>query len=134
MARRVSILALAAALLCSAVGCRNCGGRCGWFASRSSPDSCGQLVSRGTSTEIPVDPASGMPLQGYTMPGSVIPGSSGIPNGVPGTQPDMLPYPQPGTLIPPPTIPFAPPSPAPGGTLGTLPPPKSGGVPVSSGK
>jgi hypothetical protein len=45
----------------------------------------------------------------------------------------MLPYPQPSPLIPPAGVPYAPPGPAPGGTVGTLPPPKTA-VPVSGGK
>lgn len=131
MARRVSMLGLAAALLCTAAGCRNCGNSGGGFTSRARSEPTARLVGRG-NCDTCYDAGTGMPI-GSPLPGSpgmLIPGSSGVP----GSRADELPYPQPN-MIPPAGVPFAPPgvAPAPGGSFGEVPGTKSG-VPVKGNK
>lgn len=130
------VLAVLGGLAILTAGCRNCGDRCGWFASRSC-DPCRQ-VGRSIPADACVDPVTGIPVSNvpgeFGSPGMLVPGS-GVPL-LPGpTGPSTeLPMPQPNGLIPPPGIPFAPPSVAPGdGTMGTLPAPKFG-VPVKDSK
>lgn len=135
MFRRVTVLALAVALLTTAAGCRSrCGGG-GWFTSRLHDDSPCRLVGR--PADACCDPVVGMPVSvtGPGVPGGVIPGT-GVPL-VPSVGPagTELPYPQPTDLIPRPGVPVpsAVPTPAPGGETGLLPQPRVG-VPVTNGK
>lgn len=134
---RKPVLALLGGLAFAAAGCRNCGDRCGWFASRAC-DPCRQIGRSAPTTDCCVSPIAGMPVSNVTgepAPGILLPGS-GIPM-LPGPGgPSELPMPQPN-LIPPagvPGVPYAPPSVAPGeGSASTLPPPRYG-VPVSDKK
>ncbi|MFO0802155.1 MAG: hypothetical protein U0791_03385 [Gemmataceae bacterium] len=114
MARRVSMMVLAAALVASAAGCRSSCSK-GWFTSASrGPAEC-QLVGR------PGEVVIGTPVPG----GTYVPGPAGGGSG-------ELPFPQPNELIPRTGVPVPPaiPSPAPGdGGAAFLPAPKNG-VPV----
>lgn len=112
MARRVTTMVVAAALLTAGMGCRSTCSK-GWFTSSRGPVDC-QLVGR------PGEVVIGTPVPGGStlVPGA---GSSG-----------ELPYPQPSDLIPRTGVPVPPaiPSPAPGdGGAALLPAPKFG-VPV----
>jgi hypothetical protein len=130
MIRTKPVLALMCGLAIAAAGCRNCGDRCGWFASRAC-DPCRQ-VGRTVPANACFDPVTGVPVSSSDpgTPGMLIPGS-GVPV-LPGPAgpPSELPMPQPNELIPRPGVPLAPPAAAPAdGSVGTLPPPRFG-VPV----
>jgi hypothetical protein len=120
MSRKVSILALAVATFAAAGGCRHrCGG---WFTSNTRADAPCQLV--GSAPGCP----EGLPVGGSFpagVPGGVLPGGGFAPGGA-----TELPLPQPNNLIPPPGVPFAPPTPAPGDTGANVLPVPKGGVPV----
>lgn len=134
MVRRVTVLALAAAMVSTTVGCRTrCGG--GWFTSRLHGDSPCRLVGRpadGCCEEVAGVPVS---VGGPAMPGTLVPGA-GVPllPGATGPAPE-LPFPNPSDLIPRAGVPVPPavPVPAPGEMGNVLPPPKFG-VPVKGGK
>jgi hypothetical protein len=135
MGRRVTMLAVAALLLAGGLGCRVCGDRPGWFASRCRDDRACRLV--GHTRDACFDPTGGVPgvpvggsvLGSGEFPGTLVPGNGVpvLPGTAPGGQPAELPYPQPSDLIPRTGVPpFAPPTPAPAGPLGVLPAPTNG--------
>ena len=118
MARSPAVLTLAAALLATAGGCR--------LWDRDRPSSC---VTSGVRADPPCrltgrpadacyDPCIVLPAPGGASggPAMVVPGG-GYPT-TPTPRPDELPFPAPSDTIPRPNVPFAPPTPAPGDTLG----------------
>lgn len=134
MARRAFVLAAVASGLAATASCRSaCGERHGWFTSAPRDQSPGRLVGQSGACDSCFEPTAGGSFPGGA--GMVIPGPGrGMPS-FPGTE---LPMPGPAGQIPPPVVPFAPPSvapPTPGGESGmsVLPPPKFG-VPVGGGK
>ncbi len=111
MVRRASLVGLAAALLTTAAGCwSSCGERRGLFMCRQPCEPPCQLVGRHGGFPVGQDP--GYPI-GAVPADAAVPGGA-VPFPGSGGQPaDVLPFPQPSGLIPPPGVPAAPPTAAP---------------------
>jgi hypothetical protein len=112
MVRPLAVIALAAALLTAAAGCRqNCGGP-GWFTSNTNTHCAppGQLVSRG-NCDVCADPAFGAPPPAFPGGATMVPGGATVFPGGPGVAPspdNVLPVPEgliPRQNIPPYAIP-----------------------------
>jgi hypothetical protein len=130
MCRRLFMVAIAAFLLSSAVGCRLCDRRPGWFTSNSRGSAPCNLTGRESTC---FDPATGQPVPcPNDVPGTIVPrGANPYPPIYPGVtpRPDELHMPSPNDLIRPPATPF----PAPGSDS-MLPYPTLPGTPVKSGQ
>lgn len=128
MFRRLSILMFGAAILFLATGCRGLVNRTPGLVAAGVAGSGGgaapcQLTGNAMPREQCFDAITGMPIpcppQGSTMviPGGAYPSNPGMTPTAPSNE---LPFPGPSDMIPRPSVPFAPPSVAPGGDgLGT---------------